>query len=411
MKLWLIAVAVMALAVQPARAQDVIIDWNTQTNLAIQAERTDPFNAARALALESLAVLDTVKAIAGERGFLVHKAAPGGLDAHAAAASAGRTMLLHLFPSRRQALDAALAVSLAGRPAGAARDAAVAFGASVADAVQALRADDGSQIEAGWHHGTQPGQWQPTPPERLPPLHPQWATVKPFAMARPDQFRPLGPPALGTKIYRDAVTSVARLGATNSTARTKEQTEIARYWSDAIGTYAPAGHWNAIASSVMAPRKLGLIAEAELFAELNVAMADACIAMADAKYTYWYWRPITAIRAGSDGVAEIPDWWPLLETPNHPSYISGHSSFSGAAALVLTKWLGGDPFSFGSASLPGVMRHFPSFTAAAEEAAMSRVYGGIHFAFENADGLATGRKVGAWTLGAFKGVALRQPGD
>ena len=341
MRRLLVAVAVLASAVQPARAQDVVLDWNSQTNLAIQAERTDPFNAARALALESIAVLDTMKAIAGERGFLVRIAAPPGLDAHAAAASAGRAMLLHLFPGRREALDAALSISLAGRPAGTGRDASVVFGASVADAVQALRADDGSQVEGAWHAGTKPGAWQPSPPGLLPPLHPQWATVKPLAMTKPDQFRPPGPAAPGTTIFREAVMSVVRLGGAHSMARTADQTEIARYWSDAIGTYAPAGHWNAIAGSVMAPRKLGLLAEAELLAELNVAMADACIAMADAKYTYWYWRPITAIRAGSDGVAAIPDWHPLLETPNHPSYISGHSSFSGAAALVLTTWLGG----------------------------------------------------------------------
>ena len=410
MRVWLIAAAALALAAQPARAQDVVIDWNTQTNLAIQAERTDPFNAARALALESIAVLDTMKAIAGERGFLVHLAAPTGLDAAAAAASAGNRMLGHLFPGRRSALDAALVASLAGRPTGTGRDASVRFGAAVADAVHALRADDGTHIETGWRRGTRPGEWQPTPPGFLPPLHPQWATVKPLAMTASNQFRPPGPLAPGTKLLREAVMAVAKLGAANSTERSADQTEIAHYWSDAIGTYAPAGHWNAIAGSVMAPRKLGLIAEAELFAELNVAMADACIAMADAKYTYWYWRPITAIRAGSDGVAAMPDWHPLLETPNHPSYISGHSSFSGAAALVLTTWLGGQEFRFGSASLPGVTRYFASFTAAAEEAAMSRVYGGIHYGFENADGLATGRAVGAWTLGAFKDVTLRRPG-
>lgn len=406
---WLLA-AMLALAATQAEARDPVLDWNEQTNLAIQATLADPFNASRMLALESIAVLDTVKAIAGERGFLVQMPAPRGLDAAAAAAAAGHAMLVQLFPARSAELDAALAASLAALPVSVNRREAISFGAAVAYAVFALRADDGSQAVGPTRGGAAPGEWRPTQPNFLPPLHPQWGAVKPFTMTVPSQFRPPGPPALGTPVFREAAAMVARLGAAKSTLRAAEQTEIARYWSDAIGTYAPAGHWNAIAASVAAPRHLGLLAEAEMFAELNVAMADACIAMADAKYTYWYWRPITAIRTGGDGMPAIPDWEPLLETPNHPSYISGHSSFSGAAALVLTAWFGGGAFSIGSESVPGVVRHFASFTSAAEEAAMSRIYGGIHFAFENADGLAAGRKVGAWTLAAFKGVELRRPG-
>jgi hypothetical protein len=134
-------------------------------------------------------------------------------------------------------------------------------------------------------------------------------------------------------------------------------------------------------------------------------MADAGIAIADAKYTYLVWRPVTVIRLGGDGSRPDPAWTPLLDTPNHPSYISGHSGFSGAAAAVLTARFGARPFSFESASVPGVTRRFTSFQQAAEEAAISRVYGGIHFPFDNADGLATGRQVGAWTLSAFHRLA------
>jgi membrane-associated phospholipid phosphatase len=226
--------------------------------------------------------------------------------------------------------------------------------------------------------------------------------MQPFALTRPDQFRPAGPPNPGTDAFRQALATVASVGGARSTVRTAEQSEIARYWSDAIGTYAPAGHWNAIAAGIVAPLRLGIAVEAELLAELNVAMADAGIAMADAKYTYWFWRPITAIRSGSEGVPPVPDWTPLLETPNHPSYISGHSSFSGAAATVMTAWFGTRPFTFASAALPDVTRRFTSFQQAAEEAAISRVYGGIHYPFDNADGLATGRSVGAWTMAVFE---------
>jgi membrane-associated phospholipid phosphatase len=233
-------------------------------------------------------------------------------------------------------------------------------------------------------------------------MHVEWATLTPFAMTTARQFRPAGPPNINSAAYRHARATVELLGAAHSTQRTAEQTEIAHYWSDAIGTYAPAGHWNAITASIVAPMQLGIATEAELFAELNVAIADASIGMSDAKYTFWSWRPISAIRAG-DGVTEpLPSWTPLLTTPNHPSYVSGHSAFSGAAATVLTDWFGDRAFTFSSASLPGVTRHFTNFQQAAEEAAASRVYGGIHFPFDNADGLALGRAVGAWTMANFQ---------
>ena len=183
--------------------------------------------------------------------------------------------------------------------------------------------------------------------------------MTPFVLTAPNQFRPAGPPALDTPAFREALAAVEAIGGARSTLRTPAQTEIARYWSDAIGTYAPAGHWNAITATVLTPMRLGLDAEAQVFAELNVAMADAGIAIADAKYTYNVlasgdgdpaWRRRNETRSG---------WSPLLETPNHPSYISGHSGFSGAAAVVLTARFGARPFSFASASVPGVTRNSP----------------------------------------------------
>lgn len=381
---------------------DPVLYWNDQTNRAIQVTNTDPFKATRDLAMESLAVLDTVRSLSGKAAFLVRLPPPTGIPLRIAVTSAAHTMLTHLFPDDATALDAALAAALATEPAGPARDRAVAFGKAISEALIMRREEDGSDKTGESRIGAASGQWRPTPPNFLSALDPQWATLVPFVLTAPQQFRPAGPPALGSAAYRQARATVATLGGAHSTVRTAEQTEIAHYWSDAIGTYAPAGHWNAIASSIVAPMQLGIAAEAELFAELNVAMADSCVAMADAKYTYWSWRPITAIRAGDEVTPSETAWTPLLTTPNHPSYVSGHSTFSGAAATVLTQWFGARPFTFASASLPGVTRGFTSFQQAAEEAAASRVYGGIHFPFDNADGLAIGREVGAWTLGVFQ---------
>lgn len=381
---------------------DPVLYWNDQTNRAIQITRTDPFLASRDLALESIAVLDTVRSISGAPAFLVRLPRPGAVSVHAAVSGAAHTLLLDLFPADATSLNAALAAALASEPPGPMRDRGLAFGRAVAQAVIMRREADGADATVPVRTGTAPGQWRPTPPGFEPPMDPQWATMQPFALARPDQFRPAGPPALDSAAFRQARDIVAQLGAAHSKLRTAEQTEIAHYWSDAIGTYAPAGHWNAIAASLAGPMKLGEEAEAELFAELNIAIADASIAMADAKYDFWEWRPITAIHAGDAETPGNPDWTPLLETPNHPSYISGHSTVSGAAAAVLTSWFGVRPFTFSSASLPGVTRNFTSFDQAAEEAAASRVYGGIHYPFDNTDGLATGRAVGTWTLGVFQ---------
>jgi membrane-associated phospholipid phosphatase len=393
-------------APQPGHAaEDPVLKWNDLANQSIQASATDAFEAPRALAMESIAVLDTIRSIDGTPAFLVRLAAPGEISVNVAVAAAAHAVLNHLFPSRRSVLDAALAASLLHEPANPVLGRSIAFGEAVADAVIMLRGADGSTAAGASRSGVAPGEWRPTPPDFLPAAHPQWAAMQPFALNRPDQFRPAGPPRPGTEAFRQARAVVASLGEARSVTRTAEQTEIARYWSDAIGTYAPAGHWNAIAASVVAPLLLGVEVEAELFAELNVAMADAGIAMADAKYAYWSWRPITAIRAGDEATRPVPDWTPLLDTPNHPGYISGHSSFSGAAATVLTTWFGSAPFTFSGAGLPGVTRHFASFQQAAEEAAMSRVYGGIHFPFDNEDGLATGRAVGAWTMGVFGATA------
>jgi membrane-associated phospholipid phosphatase len=381
---------------------DPVLTWNSQTNQAIQATSTDAFMASRALALESIAVLDTAKAIAAAPAFLVSLPAPKDTSPNVAIAAAAHEVLSHLFPARRATLDTAFAASLANAPAGIGRDAAAAFGKAVADAVIAVRDRDGWDADGIDHSGDVPGRWRPTPSGYLAALHPQWATLLPFTMTAPDQFRPTGPPARPGAAFRQAAAEVASLGDARSTVRTAEQTESARYWNDAIGSYAPAGHWNAIAAGLVARARKSLTEEAELFAQLNVGMADAGIAVADAKYTFWLWRPVTVIRAGGGGMAPGPNWLPLLDTPNHPSYISGHSAFSGAAATILTAWFGGGPFSFTSASVPGVSRSFANFQQAAEEAALSRLYGGIHFRFDNVDGLATGRAVGAWTLKAFQ---------
>ena len=166
------------------------------------------------------------------------------------------------------------------------------------------------------------------------------------------------------------------------------------------------GHWNQIAAQLAEQQGNSLSANARLFAQLNTAMADAAIVAWDTKYAYTFWRPITAIRQGAaDGntqTTEDTSWAPLLMTPPFPEYVSGHSTFSGAAAEVLNNVFGNSAgFTIDSIGLPGVQRTFASFDQAADEAGRSRVYGGIHFQFSNADGLAAGRQVAQLVLDKF----------
>jgi membrane-associated phospholipid phosphatase len=213
------------------------------------------------------------------------------------------------------------------------------------------------------------------------------------------QFRPTGAPSLTSAEYTAAFTEVKDYGSRDNSLRTADNTTSALFWADGGGTYTPAGHWNDIAATAASVAGKSVLDNARIFAQLNIALADAGIAAWDAKYTYNTWRPITAIRqADRDGNINTnadPNWTPLINTPPFPEYVSGHSTFSGAAAAVLTNAFGSNfSFNSGSVGLPNVTRSFTSFDAAAAEAGQSRVYGGIHFQFANQDGLTLGKQIG-----------------
>jgi hypothetical protein len=397
-------------------APDSVLAWVRMTLEAIRGDAVAPPVATRDLAIVSAAIFDAVSAIRGTPGYHFHEIAPAGASPEAATAAAAHRALVHLYPERAAIFDAGLADSLAALPDGPGKDRGVALGRTVADAILALRAGDGWADHVDDSPGGGPGAWRPTPPRHDSPLMPQWATVRPFLLASPRQFRPLGPPVLSSRAWADAYNEVKAIGRADSATRTAEQTQIARIWADGMGTYTPPGHWNLIAAQVAQDEGNSLIANAWLFAALNLAMADAAIACWDSKFAYRFWRPVTAIRAAdTDGNPETgadPSWAPLLTTPNFPEYISGHSAFSGAAEVVLSSYFGPDvAFRTSSAGLPGVTRSYTSFRAAAEEAALSRLYGGIHFRFSNQDGYTTGRAVARHVLEAlYVATDVRSPG-
>jgi membrane-associated phospholipid phosphatase len=393
---------------------NVVLEWNQLALQAVGQARVSPVVASRALAITQAAVYDSVNAIDGSyEPYFAHVDASRGASLDAAAAQAAHDALAALFPSQVSVFDAALAADLVGIPPGRARQGSE-VGSEVAQQILTWRSTDGSDATVPYTPGTDPGDWQPTPPANLPALAPQWPDVTPFAMTSGAQFRPAPPPALDSAAYAAAFNEVKDLGRVDSLTRTDEQTQIARFWNDGLGTAFAMGYWNRIGEQVATDQGLSLVQDARVFALLNIAEADAHIACWDAKYTYNLWRPVTAIRAadtdGNPGTQPDATWTPLLVTPNFPSYTSAHSTLSGAAAGVLTALFGADyHFTVGSEGLPGVTRSFTSFDAAAAEAGRSRVYGGIHYAFDSATGLSVGANLADYVMGHF--LKPRDHGD
>lgn len=384
---------------------DVATDWNTAALGAIRAGRTPPPRASRALAILHAAIYDAVNGISRtHESYRVESAVPSSASKEAAAAAAGHKVLVALFPSTADTLDALYASSLAAIPNGPQKTAGVSWGESVAAEILLWRSSDNADVTISSPGGGDPGEWQPTPPALAAYLLPQWAFVAPFAMPTSSHFRAPGPPALDSSTYAEDFNEVKALGAAVGSSRTADQDSIALFWADGAGTETPPGHWNTIAQGVAVRSGNTVEQNARLFALLNIAMADAAICAWDAKYFFHNWRPVTAIRnADSDGNANTvsdPTWTSYIITPPFPDYVSGHSTFSGAASTVLARFYGSDQIAFttGSDFLPGVTREFISFSAAANEAAVSRLYGGIHFRFSNEDGLRGGIEIGDWTF-------------
>ncbi|HSI02147.1 MAG TPA: phosphatase PAP2 family protein, partial [Reyranella sp.] len=385
---------------------NAVLAWNQIMLDAIRTDASSPPTATRGMAMEGLAVLDALNAINGTPGYLVRMSAPAGASADAAVAAAAHKILTYLYPGQTAALDAKFATALAAITDGTGKTDGIALGEAVANQVIALRANDGWNDFAAFEGGNDVGEWRPTAPMYDFGLQPQWADLTPFALTSPDQFLPQPPPSLTSQQYAADLTKTQSLGKIDSSTRTADQTQIARFWADGAGTYTPPGAWAQIAQEVAQAQGLSVAQTARLMAQLNVALADAAIACWDSKYYYDAWRPDTAIQNadldGNPGTILDAGWQPLLISPPFPEYVSGHSTFSAAAAAILTSVFGDNyAFSTTSTSLLGVTRNFTSFTQAAQEAGESRIYGGIHFEFSNQAGQTLGAEVAAQALKSF----------
>ena len=386
-----------ALVALPATA-DPVLDWNARLMDAIRAQRVDPPRATRQMAILNVSIFDAVNGLDG--AFVPYHGtdpAPAGASAEAAAIAAAHRALMALYPALEAEFDAARDADLATIPDGPAKSDGVDWGVHVADQILALRADDGSAAPVGYEAPLGANWWAPTPPAFAPPLRPNWATLRPWTMSGPSQFRVAAPPPLTSAAYTAAFEEVRRLGDVDSAERTADQSEIARFWDDGVGTQTPPGHWNEIVQLIAEDQGNSLIENARLFALQGMTVADAAIVAWDNKYHYGHWRPYTGIReADTDAnpaTGTDPTWDAFIINPPFPAYTSGHSSFSGSSAKILELFYGRDdiPFTVGSDGVPGVTRSFDGFTQAAEEAGQSRIYGGIHWQYDNQGGLSSGR--------------------
>jgi hypothetical protein len=414
-----LVLVVVALVAGTAWA-DEITDWNQTMLRAALVGGTTPPVTSRVAAIVQVAVFDAVNGIA-RRYTPIHvdPAGPAGASQDAAAVQAAYATLVQLYPAQKTTFDARLAVSLAvlgTREDGAAIASGRAWGQTVADAILAWRSTDGfTPAPQPFLGGTNVGQWRPTPPAFASGAVPQFAYMTPWVILSPSQFRPAGPPALTSAKYARDFNETKTMGSMSSSTRTPDQTVYAWFWASAT----PSFLFNTVAVSLLgdssseskkdddrdlhAKHHDATLQNARLLAQLNVAIADAAIACYEAKYTYVFWRPVTAIPlAATDGnpaTSEDPAWMPLFATPAHPEYPSGHSCLSAAAVGVLADRFGEKThFTLESDLMPGVVRSFKSFSSALEEVKNARVFAGIHFRSATDDGEKLGASVAEWVL-------------
>ena len=389
-----------------AATADVVTDWNLVT---VQATKVAPaLNsnlASRIDAIEAIAVYDAVNSIR-QFGKPYHYYAPNTGSAQAAAAQAAHDVLVNYFPSQKAALDASLAKSLAAITDGPVGNGLTVGSAAAADII-ALRANDGSTPNVSYSGPATivPGAYQLTPnipTITVPPftfnpgINEQWGTVTPFVIAATNQFRPGPPPALTSLQYSNDFAQVQSLGAINSTTRTVDQTHIAQFYKqDAELTVNEAARQLALANAT------SLEQNALLFVLTDIAEADARIAVWDAKYTYLNWRPITALNANPDGTVtnNYAAWQPLIVTPNHPEYPSGHGGTVNAGFEVLKSFFGDqNTLQLHTTTAGEPPRLIQSLTQGETENVLARVYDGVHFWFSDTVGQTIGNQVASYVL-------------
>jgi len=402
-------VVLLSMSATMARA-DVVLDWNATMLNTIGGQ--NPFAQARFAAITQTAVFEAVNAITGQYDpYLGTIAAPPGASAEAAAVAAAHGVLKHYFPGSD--VDVARVSSLAAIPNGQAKDDGIAVGEAAAAAMIADRVNDGSAPPQFYQPlSANPREWQPTPPLCTAAGGGllQWRNVTPFGIQGSDQFRSAPPPALTSGKYTKDYNEVKEIGAASSSARPQDTTDVARYFAVAV----PVHIWSQAINQVSVAQGKSLSENARAFALLTMAISDALVSSMDTKYHYKFWRPDTAIRAGdTDGNPKTdpdPLWTTLISTPCFPSYPSAHASGSYAGRAIAEKIFGkgAQDITLSHPGVRDVALHYTKFSQITDDVDDARVFGGIHFRFDQEAGAHQGRKVGSYV---YKNNLRRSGGE
>ncbi len=404
-----LVLALMAPAGRDVVAADnsaaVIYDWNRIVQDTIPG--AGGVMAPRFYTMTHVAMFDAVNAIERRyEPFRVHRRSSDHGSPEAAAAQAAHDVLIALNPAGTQTYDAALARYIGRRPSGFIRRGAE-VGARVAREVLQWRQEDGWVIGAtpAYAEPPLPGRWQPTPPNNPAAAFVHLQDAEPMALVSSTQLLPAAPPSLTSPRYAADFNEVKLLGGSDSLARTGEQTAIARLWASVATTGAgSATHafaiWNNIASDVARQRNLSLIRAARLLAFLNMSIHDGLQTTQASKFVYGLWRPVTAIRQADTDLNPATDldstWLPLITTPPYPSYAGNMAGIGASAARALQLAFGTDRVPVTavwrqSGGLPDVVHRFGGFWEVAEQQSMARIWGGIHYRFDQEAGQKIGK--------------------
>jgi len=380
----LVLACALAAGFAGAAQADAVTDWNTRAGQFVLDAKMGTPPAVRLMAVVQTAVHEAVASLPRQ-----------GTDAttvDAAVAAANRATLVKLLPAQEAAIQAAYQAAVGTLPEGPAKANGLATGERAALAVLAARADDGAGTPERYRPTTAAGVYVPT----AAPAVPQWSQRKPWLLARADQFRPAPPPALDSALWTRDYNEVKALGSRASTARSAEQTAIAKFWEFSL----PSIYFGVVRSVAAEPGRDAL-RNARLYAASAQAMDDALIAVMDAKYHYHFWRPATAIRNGDtdNNAATERDagWVAFSDNPLHPEYPSAHSILAGAVGTLLQAELAGaavPTLSTTSPSANGATRRWSRIEDFVAEVGNARIYEGIHFRNSTEIGLAMGRQIG-----------------
>ena len=391
------------LASAAARA-DAVLEWNTIAVNTAVANHQNPFAQARTLAIVQVAVFEAVNSITGDYQPYLGIPSPQDASPEAAAIEAAYEVLSKYFGTTSQvSLDAALASSLATIPDGQAKSDGIQAGHNAAQAMIALRANDGSSPALVKTPGPAvPGEWQATSscPKNMSGVAVgiafQWQYIVPFGLASVSEFLLPPPPVLTGIAYTKAYNEVMTVGEVDSTVRPQDRANVALFFAATSPTQA----FNQAAQWVAGERGGSLSDNARALALINMAINDSLVASFFNKYQYNFWRPETAIHAGDiDGNPKTQadsDWAPFVTTPCFPSYPSNHGSAGNAAAEVLRRLYGeaGHSITLSNPAVPTIVLQYDSFKEITDDISDARVYGGIHFRTDQEAGADLGRAVG-----------------